>query len=262
MAVGVVDFHNHLMPGVDDGAQDDTQALAGLRAMQADGVAELVATPHLEGMLTGRAARLTERLEELDVAWERLQQLAASLSMAVHRGAEVALDTPEPDLSDDRVRLAGTRFVLVEFAYMTVPPNAGSVLRRIRDAGWVPVLAHPERYTRLGGASPGAAGEWRQAGALLQVNGASLLGRYGPDAKRTAQFILERGWADYLCSDFHSRTGPWIAASAAWLREHGGQEQAALLMQANPQRLLRGEDPLPVPPLPRRLWERVRSIFD
>jgi protein-tyrosine phosphatase len=76
--------------------------------------------------------------------------------MAVHRGAEVALDTPDPDLSDDRVRLAGTRFVLVEFAYMTVPPNAGSVLRRIRDAGWVPVLAHPERYTRLGGASPGA----------------------------------------------------------------------------------------------------------
>jgi hypothetical protein len=54
--VGVVDFHNHLMPGVDDGAQDRAQALAGLRAMQADGVTELVATPHLEGMLTAARA--------------------------------------------------------------------------------------------------------------------------------------------------------------------------------------------------------------
>jgi protein-tyrosine phosphatase len=145
---------------------------------------------------------------------------------------------------------------------MTVPPHAAAVLRRVREGGWIPVVAHPERYGAMTqGADP--AGAWRQAGALLQVNGGSLLGRYGAEAKRTAEQLLARGWADYICSDFHSRSGPGIARYRQWLREHDGAEQCTLLTETNPRRLLSGDLPLPVPPLftKRRLWQRVRSIF-
>jgi protein-tyrosine phosphatase len=260
--MSVTDFHSHLIPGVDDGAQTPEESLSALRAMADEGVTALITTPHVDASLIHRPELLAERLEVLDRGWAVLQQLADGSGIALHRGAELALDTPEPDFSDERLRLAGTQFVLVEFAYMTVPPNAAGVLKKVRSAGLVPVIAHPERYGAIGH-SVEAAGEWKRAGALLQVNGASLIGRYGPEPKRAAEHILARGWADFICSDYHTRSGPWIARYRQWLREHNGDEQCTLLTEVNPRRLLGGELPIPVPPLLARrpIWQRVRSIF-
>jgi protein-tyrosine phosphatase len=258
----VTDFHNHLMPAVDDGAQTREESAAALAVMAAEGVGAIITTPHVNASITGNPELLSTRLAELDTGWAALQEVATGGRVQLFRGAEVALDTPHPDLSCQSLRLAGTAFVLVEFAYMRIPPNSTGVFRNIRAAGWIPVLAHPERYVEMPTALETAMA-WRQAGALLQLNGASLLGRYGPDAKRSAQRLLARGWIDYISSDFHSRSGPWIARYREWLAEHGGGEQAALLMEINPGRLLQGELPLPVPPLrPQRgVWNRMRSIF-
>jgi protein-tyrosine phosphatase len=258
----ITDFHNHVMPGVDDGAQTVEESTAALRAFAAEGVSRVIATPHVDASLGTRPEALQRRLDELDAGWARLLEAAADTGVEVLRGAEVALDVPEPDVSEPRLRLAGTDFVLVEFAYMSVPPNSTNVLARIRRSGLIPVLAHPERYGALG-SNPDLAQEWRDAGAFLQVNGGSLLGRYGEEAKRSAELLLARGLADYVCSDYHTRTGPWVSRYRQWLNEHDGSEQAALLMHVNPQRLVDNEPPIPVPPLlhQRNLWHRVRSIF-
>jgi protein-tyrosine phosphatase len=261
--MSVTDFHNHLIPGVDDGARTADDSATALAAMVAEGVSAVITTPHVDASLVRRPDALATRLAELDAGWERLQPIADAAGVPVQRGCEMALDTPDPDFADPRLRLAGTDFVLVEFAYMTVPPNAAAVLRKIREGGWIPVLAHPERYGALAG-SVDVAAEWRRAGALLQVNGASLIGRYGPEPKRAAEQILAAGWADYICSDYHTRSGPWIARYRQWLREHNGSEQCTLLTEVNPRRLLDGELPIPVPPLLARqhgLWQRVRSMF-
>jgi protein-tyrosine phosphatase len=259
----ITDFHNHVMPGVDDGAQTVGESAAALRAFAAEGVGRVIATPHLDASLGSKPHALQQRLAELDRAWALLQDAATGTGVEVLRGAELALDVPDPDFSDPRVRLAGTNFVLVEFAHMTVPPNSAGVLAHIRASGWIPVVAHPERYGALGN-SPDLAQEWRRAGGCLQVNGGSLLGRYGPEAKRSAEMLLARGLVDYVCSDYHTRTGPWVTRYCQWLTEHGGDESASLLTQVNPQRLVQGEMPIPVPPLlhRRNLWRRVRSIFN
>ena len=114
------------------------------------------------------------------------------------------LDTPSPDLSDARLRLGGTRFTLVEFPFMVIPPNGPRALFELKMAGWAPVLAHPERYGNAS-AEFGDAEEWRRVGAHLQVNCGSLLGRYGAKAQQLAWGLLERGWVDYLSSDYHAR---------------------------------------------------------
>src|SRR5207244_10198751 len=156
---------------------------AGLGAMHADGVSVVVSTPHVDGSLTARRDALAARLDVLDTGWQQLQQVAAGFAnIRVHRGAEIMLDTPEPDLSHPSLRLAGSRFVLVEFPYLTVPPRSAWALEQLVAAGWLPIVAHPERYM---GSDPelDRIGEWQQTGALLQVNGASLPGRYGPRAR-------------------------------------------------------------------------------
>lgn len=258
----MIDFHNHLIPGVDDGASDAAQSRAALEAFRAQGVDRVVCTPHVSGDATRRPGELVQVLGALDRGWAELAAVAAGFpDMQVMRGAEVMLDTPEPDLSDPRLRLAGTRFVLVEFPFMVIPPNGPRALFDLKMAGWSPVLAHPERYANAQ-ESLDDAEEWRRVGALLQVNCGSLLGKYGDRAHRLAWGLLERGWADYLSSDYHARGTCPVAECRGELERRGAAEQAVLLTETNPARLLAGQAPLPVPPAAARrpLWRRVLGL--
>lgn len=246
----MIDFHNPLAPGVDDGAADLEEARVALAGLSGQGVHTIITTPHLQGSLAGE--RLQARLGELDEGWERLRALAAAEfpALRVERGAEVMLDILAPDLSDPRTRLADTRFVLVEFAHMAVPRNADQPLFQIKSSGWAPVLAHPERYSGLGSALDQVE-HWRRMGTHLQVNAGSLLGRYGPRAREVAWRLVELGWADYLCSDYHARGRLSLVAAREALVARGGERQAELLLETNSARLLAGDPPLEVPPLPR-----------
>lgn len=257
----MIDFHSHLVPGVDDGAVDLAQSRTALETLWRQGVRGLVTTPHLIGSLTTRPERLAGFFEMLDPAWESFRELARAEfpALRVERGLEIMLDTPAPDLSDPRARLAGTSFVLVEFPYMTVPPQSASAVSELRARGWHPVIAHPERY---GGVDPElrVIDAWRSAGGLLQVNCGSLLGRYGAAALETTRRLLARGWVSYLSSDYHARGRCAIGAAREALAGQGAEEQARLLMEENPARLLDGLPPLEVPPLPERpepFWRRL-----
>jgi protein-tyrosine phosphatase len=256
----VIDFHNHLIPAVDDGAADLEQAGAALSALFEQGVRVVVTTPHVAASLTARPAALAARLAEIDAGWERLRVFTAREhpGLRLERGAEVMLDTPAPELGDPRTRLAGTRSVLVEFPHMRVPPNADQALFHVSRAGWTPVIAHPERYMNLHPELRDAR-EWRRMGAHLQVNAGSLLGRYGAQPQARAWSLLRLGWAGYLASDFHARGRLALADARDLLVARGGQEQASLLLEGNAARLLAGEPPLEVPPLaaPPPLWKRV-----
>lgn len=258
----MIDFHSHLVPGVDDGAADLPESRSALRAMRDQGVTAIVTTPHLRGSLTLQPEALAARMAELDSGWARLRNAARRefTRMRVERGVEMMLDTPDPDCSDPRLRLGGTRFVLVEFPYFMIPPRSPEALSNLIRRGATPVVAHPERY---GGVLEQlkTVEEWRGAGAWLQVNSGSLLGAYGETARRAALELLRLGWVDFLSSDYHARGEPPIEACRAALLEMGGEEQVELLTRVNPRRLLDDSDPAPVPPLkaPRRLWGWFRS---
>lgn len=257
----LVDFHCHLIPEVDDGASSDEEAASGLEAMWAQGLRTIVATPHVDGSLTLRRPELARRLDEVDAGWRRLQALAAGRfpGLVLERGAEVKLDTPELDVSDERLRLAGGRCVLVEYPFMMVPPRSGRVLRTLVDAGYTPIVAHPERYAGVG-ADSRLPQVWKESGGMLQLNAGSLTGRYGPGPRAAALALLQQGLIDFVCSDFHARGRPATAGARRVLAEMEAADQGDLLMVVNPGRMLRGEAPLPVPPLQLRrpLFGRIR----
>ncbi len=246
----MIDLHSHLVPGVDDGAADLDEARAALQRMRESGVTALVTTPHLNASATENPERLAALLDKLDQGWEPLQALVRDEfpGLRVERGVELMLDSPRPVLDDPRVRLAGTRFVLVEFNFQGVPPGAARVLYDMKMAGFHPVVAHPERYQHGGDPFAGPE-EWRRVGAFLQVNWGSLAGRYGRGPQDVAWGLLERGWVDFLSSDHHARGRVGARSAAELLVARGGEEQLQLLSEENPARLLEGQPPLPVPPL-------------
>ena len=262
----LVDLHNHLVPGVDDGARNLPAALESVQRMTRIGIRRIVTTPHIQGSLTLDRPRLHARLEEVGAAFERTRAAIAGEFPEVefHRGHEVLIDVPEVDLSDVRLRMAGTSFVLVEWPRLQVPPGTARVLARLREQGFRPVVAHPERYLGML-QSFGLAGQWREIGAYLQVNYGSLVGRYGGEAKALAFRLLRQGWVDYLASDFHGQPSLKIHHKEAWaeLASRDALDIATLLCRTNPARLLEDREPLPVGALPHEpgFLRRLRGII-
>ena len=260
------DLHSHLVPGVDDGARTLDESLEAIERMVGAGIGRIITTPHLNGSLTHDSVKLRERLDQVDDAWEVVSRAVADRfpELRFDHGYEIMLDVPDPDLSDSRLRLAGTAFVLVEWPRLQIPPRTEYVIQRICADGYRPILAHPERYQGMDHDLE-LAGGWRRSGAYLQVNHGSFAGRYGKEAGEVARALLSRGWVDYLSSDFHARRhlGIYLSDARTFFEEHGGQEQLQLLTESNPGRVFSDQAPLPVPSLAteQKLWDRCKSMF-
>lgn len=260
----LADIHSHLVPDVDDGSRTVEETLAAVELMTREGIRKILTTPHLNGSLTLDPASLEERLSEVDEAFDLAARAVGSAFPEVEfrRGHEVMLDVPDVDFSEPRLRLGGTRFVLIEWPRLHLPPGTQQVLRRVRNEGYRPIVAHPERYI---GIDLNLAAAWREAGAYLQVNYGSLDGRYGGDARSLALSLLRRGWADYMSSDFHARPERKLyhMEAANRLEALDGDEALVHLCLTNPSRVFRDEEPLPVPMLPveRGFWAKVKGIL-
>lgn len=260
----MLDFHNHIIPGVDDGSESLEDSLVALERMWAQGITHVITTPHFRASVVKDPAEFDLQMGAIDSAWELLVQSVWENfpQMKLDRGVELALDDPSPEATDSRLRLAGTRFMLVEFPYFNIPPNSVVPLAHLRRNGVTPIVAHPERYENLN-AHYETFREWKQAGAFLQLNAGSLVGAYGSGAERNAWRCLRSGLVDYLSSDYHARGDCQVAEARAKLTSKGGGSQLQTLSGWNGDRLVAGLDPTPVAPFarPESRWLRMKRAF-
>lgn len=257
---GLVDLHSHLAPGIDDGARDLGEALAAIDRLVEAGVRTILTTPHLEASLTARPSLFESNQARIDEVWAVVTDACRGRhpDVTLLQGRELMLDVPEPVAEDPRIRLNGGPFVLVEYPRLRMPNEFDRPLRHLTQSGHRPILAHVERYA-YDGPCEAALQAARAAGAPLQLNAASLVGRYGPRAEALGWSLLERGWIDVAASDYHGRGSPWVAEARSLLAERGGGLQSRLLFEVNPARVLAGERLEPVQPLaaPGR-WRRLQ----
>lgn len=247
----MIDLHTHLLPGVDDGSPTLDNSLRVLERLWGEGVTGVACTPHLEASSAARAP-----LAAHGALFERLRG-GAPAGMRLYRGFEIMLDEPGHDLALPGLALGDSRAVLVEFPRVPLSPASTDELMRIRASGLVPVIAHPERYQ---GISIDKLHIWRDIGVVVQGDAALLLaaGSRGEFARKA----IAEGVLDILASDNHgdSRT---LATVKLWLHEVGGDRQAHILMNQNPQHVLDGEMLEGVPPLHehKSIWDRLRELF-
>lgn len=256
------DIHNHLLPGVDDGSRSMAETIRHLERFRAEGVVELVMTPHVARPAPWDSGGLTRRMEELATAFARVREQCGARDdlPALHLGQELfAPDETHLDalLEHRDVGLGETSFVLVEFGFSPLErPDA--VLELAAARGVRVIVAHPERYHYESHQHAlSSARRWADLGAYLQVNLGSLSGFYEEWTQGAGALgwrLIEEGLAHILASDDHGDGRPQLDQQRALrhIQERGGLEQAELLLSINPLRVIRGEDPLDVQPLPGR----------
>lgn len=246
----MIDIHSHVLPGVDDGSPDMGMSLDMLALAAESGVHTLVATPHCnipDEYDNYRSPELEELFEDL-VFRAELENIPIRLC----RGMEI-FATPElPDLlREGRVwTLNGSRYFLTEFAFREDPDFCREILSECRKLGYVPVIAHPERYFFLQD-DPELAYEWCTGGYVLQINKGSLLGRFGPIVKETAEQLLTHGLAACVASDAHRSfaRSTYMSDIRAYLDEAFGEDYRRLLLEENPARILNGRELLGYEPI-------------
>jgi protein-tyrosine phosphatase len=244
----VIDLHAHILAGVDDGAATLEESLELARAAVAAGVGTLAATPHV------RADYPTtpDRMEEL-VTSTRATLEANDVPLELLSGAEIALDEL-PRLEDDalaRLGLGGNAcLLLVEFPYEGWPLTLASTLAELRERAFTVVLAHPERNPEVQ-AAPARLWPLVEAGTLVQLTSASMIGRFGRDARETALELLKLELAQLVASDAHSARGRIASASEVAAALGGDEPLTQWLTHDVPDALLRSK-PLPERPARRR----------
>lgn len=212
---GLVDVHAHVAPGLDDGADSIEEALLMLERAYECKTEQLIVTPHF---LNRAQCRFEVKKADIEKTFERLvaAKEEAGLKIELFSGAEHfgVTDIGTYIEKNEIVTLAGSRYVLVEFDFDDDIRRVGFVVSAIKNGGFVPVIAHPERYMFLQN-EPFEAFGLLESGCLFQVNKGSVLGRYGIRARELSLWLLENRLVQLVGSDCHSpyqRTADMSAA--------------------------------------------------
>lgn len=220
---GLTDWHSHILPGVDDGVRNIEESLAILAKYEEWGVHQVWLTPHIMEDMPNETDDLRARYEELKAAYA--EDHAARLAAADSDGAEgresgagiirrnpIILSLAAENMMDNlfKERLANNDLLpigpkgdslLVETSYFNPPMRLYDILEEIREKGYNPILAHPERcvymgmrdYDRLKG-----------MGIKFQMNLFSQADRYGRSVHRKLLDLLDKHYYNYMGSDLHS----------------------------------------------------------
>lgn len=258
----MIDLHAHILPGFDDGAPDLGEALSMARLAAEDGIAALVATPHvIEGRYRAEKGEILFAVEQLNNELCRY-----GVPLRILPGAEYRL---EPDLPERLARGElltlndGGRYLLVELPSALVPPYAERALYELQLQGITPIVAHPERNAAFC-RRPDLLQALVSRGVPAQLTAGSLTGMFGREIAKAAFSFLEHGLVHLLASDAHSSAGrpPVLSLALREVERRLGRAEAFRLGVDNPQRVVAGR-PIPAGAVrgARPFWRGLRRAF-
>lgn len=194
------DIHSHILPGIDDGAPDIDTSITLIEGLISLGVTKSIATPHIiSDMYRNNAETINRALAVL-----KKELAIRNISFEVSAAAEYMMDAYFFELLQNKSKLLTIHenIILTEFSYASMPHSPEKMSFAIITEGYIPILAHPERYPYYYN-NYQMYDHLKDLGFLLQVNLLSLTGYYGKDAAKVAIYLLKNNLVSYLGTDLH-----------------------------------------------------------
>lgn len=197
----MIDIHTHILPGIDDGAADERQAILMAHAAEKEGIHTLIATPH---HYNGKYTNPGEQVRR-DVA--KLNRLLAenAISVKVLTGQEIRIHRGLLDEleSGGAITLNDTNYLLLELPTAEVPSYTEEMIHELRLMNRIPIIAHPERNAALA-ASPDKLARLIELGALAQLTSHSVNGAFGRKLQKLCFEWCGQGLIHFISSDAHN----------------------------------------------------------
>lgn len=238
----MVDIHCHILPGLDDGSDNIEESVRMARLAADGGTTAIIATPHsnIPGSFSNYCD--SQYNEKFDALKKRIREEAIPLE--IYKGHEIfaAGDVVGMIESQKLLTLGNSDYPLIEFDFDVSSERVFRKLSELVAEGFVPVVAHPERYSFIS-EDDDALTKLKKLGCLLQINKGSLKGSFGRRAYTVSHKIIKRELADIVASDAHSpymRT-PYLVDAYNIVSEIRSGEYADLLLRKNPKKILQNK---------------------
>lgn len=229
----ITDIHSHLLPGIDDGSRTMEETIETLRAAKQQGIDAMIMTPHFYPDGSGATA------EQVRSGMEVIADAAREAGVRVYPGMECYYHTQLPSQLEkgEALTLAGSRYALIEFEEETRIRELIYALNSVADSGFVPIVAHYERYRCL--MDRNNLEQVKREGFLLQMNYDTIQRVYGVLRRNPFLKHIKEGLVDFMGSDTHgTHLRPLrIVPSMEWLQDKGVLDR----VNRNAERILRDE---------------------
>lgn len=194
------DMHSHLLPGIDDGAEDIENSLELITGMRKLGYKKLITTPHVMWDMYKNTHEVIR--EKLTLVKEAVKN--AGIDVEIHAAAEYFLDEHVEELLKNKEPLltVSSNMVLTEFSMAFPSMNIKDILFEMEMQGYQPIIAHPERYVYLE-RNKDFYRELRDIGCLFQLNLLSMGGHYGRAVTELSHYLLKSGYYNLIGTDLH-----------------------------------------------------------
>ncbi|MRE71913.1 tyrosine-protein phosphatase [Mammaliicoccus sciuri] len=196
----MIDIHNHLLTGADDGPQSIEETIGLLEQAKKQGIKGIVVTPH----------HLHPRYDNVFADVERgIKQLQSNkqikdLEIDLYAGQEIRItDQLLNHIDQHKVKgINGSKYLLIELPTNSIPHYTKNLLYEIQTKGFVPIIAHPERNKAIA-KDINSLYELINNGALSQITASSLTGELGKNIQKLSIQMIEHNLVHFVASDAH-----------------------------------------------------------
>ena len=234
----MIDFHSHILPNVDDGAKSKEETFELLAEAKKYGFKKIVATPHYIEKYFEKDKNEIKAIAKNIIEEIQCKEIEIILGNELYFSKNIVHLLKENKAST----IGNSNYVLLEYPMNEKPLDIYEYIYMLQENGYIPILAHPERYQFVQ-KDPSILYDFVDMGVLLQANYGSIMGIYGKMAKLFMEKMLQSNLVAFLGSDVHRKNTiyPMIPKALNRIEKIVGKEKLEELVFNNPERVLNNE---------------------
>ena len=238
----MIDFHNHVLPGIDDGSKSFEMSISMLKEAYSQGINEVVNTVHFQH----------PKMDGINISLEKMKNLVfdienelsgIGIDIKIHLSAEVFYLPNLIDIKhEDYTTIGNGKYMLIEFQTHQLPKGFDQHLYDLYMSGTIPIIAHPERYKPIQD-DISILVKLVNSGALVQIDAGSLLGHFGVKCNKTALKIVSSKMCHIIGSDAHNndKRNFCLGDALKVCNSLVGRKESLNYVLNNPKKIINGE---------------------